>query len=340
MEQMYLQLNKKNTFGFALGLIVISTMFSCVKTPPPTHTTTPYTINIPKGFPAITYNPLNPMTQEGVALGRKLYYDPIISNDGRFCAQCNTQTYGFTNYNSNALVHANLAWSTNFLWKGEVSGTLEDQMEFEVSKFFFTDVSKLNANSEYKTLFKNAFNITTITQKDVAYGLAQFFRALISNNSKFDKFSRGETDLTPSELNGYILFTTEKGDCFHCHSLPLSTDNTFRNNGLDSVYNATNWGRFEVTHNPLDKGKFKVPTLRNIQLSAPYMHDGRYKTLAEVIEFYNSQVKISPTIDPIMTKAKKAYGLLLTDQEKKDLLNFLKTFTDTSFINNPAFSKP
>lgn len=342
MEKMYLQLNKKTSVGLILFLLILTTFFSCVKNQPPvvTNTTTPYEINVPKGFPVIVYNPNNPMTKEGVELGRKLYYDPIISNDGRTCSQCHFQANGFTTFTSNALVHANLAWSTNFLWKGEVSGTLEDQMVFEVTKFFETDVSKLNANSEYKQLFKKAFNINTITEKDVAFGLAQFFRALVSYNSKFDKFLRGEEDLSPSELNGFILFTTEKGDCFHCHSIPLTTDNAFRNIGLDSAYNSTNWGRYEVTHNPLDKGKFKVPTLRNIELSAPYMHDGRFATLAEVIEHYNSGVKISKTIDPIMTKAGKEYGLNLSAQEKKDLISFLKTLTDTSFINNKAFSKP
>ena len=341
MEKMFLQLNKMKSVGIFFGLVIISVFVSCVKNPPEIRfKTTPYEIKVPKGFPIITYNPLNPMTQEGVALGRKLYYDPIISNDGRFCGQCHFQSNGFTTFASNALIHTSLAWSTNFLWKGKVSGTLEDQMVFEVTKFFNTDVSKLNANEEYKGLFKKAFNITTITEKDVAFGLAQFFRGLVSYNSKFDQFSRGETDLSPSELNGYILFTTEKGDCFHCHSIPLTTDNAFRNIGLDSVYNSTNWGHYEVTHNPLDKGKFKVPTLRNIELSAPYMHDGRFATLAEVIDHYNSGVKISSTIDPIMTKPVKQNGLKLSLQEKKDLISFLKTLTDTLFINNKAFSKP
>ncbi len=342
MEKMYLLLNKKTASGLILSLFVLMGFFACNEKPPvdTNFKTTPYSINVPKNFPVITFNPENPMTEEGVALGRKLYYDPIISNDGRFCGQCHYQANGFTTFASNALVHTNLAWSTNFLWKGEVSGTLEDQMVFEVTQFFNTNVTKLNNNDEYKGLFKKAFNITNITQKDVAFGLAQFFRALVSYNSKFDKFSRGESDLTPSELNGYILFTTEKGDCFHCHSIPLMTDNAFRNIGLDSGYNTDNSGRYYVTKNPLDKGKFKVPTLRNIELSAPYMHDGRFATLAEVIEHYNSGVKISPTIDPIMTKAGKAYGLKLSVQEKKDLVSFLKTLTDTSFINNKAFSKP
>ncbi|NUM30760.1 MAG: c-type cytochrome [Bacteroidetes bacterium] len=330
----------KNIFFLISALSIF--ISSCKKDPiiNDKFKTTPYIIEVPKYFPIMNTNPLNPMTVEGFELGRKLYYDPILSNDGRSCASCHDQKYNFTTYASNALVHVNLAWNTNFLWNGHVTGTLEDIMMFEVGDFFNTDINKLNNSNDYKNLFKKAYNIDKITKTDVAYALAQFFRARVSYNSKFDKFIRGETDLSPSELNGYILFTTEKGDCFHCHTLPLTSDNQFRNIGLDSVFEAHNLGRYEVTHNPLDKGKFKVPTLRNIEVSAPYMHDGRFKTLAEVVEFYNSGVKVSSTIDPIMTKPGKEYGLKLTTKEKSDLISFLKTFTDTSFLNNKAFSKP
>lgn len=339
-----MSLHFNNRFGVYHAFLSIALLCACsceneIK-PPTSYQTTPYIIKPQKGFPNIEYNAENPMTIEGVSLGRKLYYDPILSNDGRSCSSCHNQSSGFSTYQSNSLVHANLAWSSNFLWKGDITGTLEDQMVFEVSQFFKSDVSKLNNDNAYTLLFKNAYNITTITQKDAAFALAQFFRALISNNSKFDKFMRGETDLSPSELNGYLLFTTEKGDCFHCHSIPLTTNNAFSNIGLDSVFTTNNSGRYDVTKNVMDIGKYKVPTLRNIELSAPYMHDGRFKTLAEVIEHYNSGVKLSPTIDPIMTKAGKQYGLNLSQQEKKDLVSFLKLLTDTSFVKNKAFSKP
>lgn len=330
---------KKNILIILISVFVLS---SCKEDPPIDEklTTTPYKIEVPEYFPKIILNPQNPMTVEGFELGRKLYYDPILSNDGRSCASCHDQKYSFTTYASNALVHVNLAWNTNFLWNGHVSGTMEDIMMFEVGDFFKTDISKINNSNEYRQLFKKAYNVSQISQKDIAYALAQFFRARVSYNSKFDKFLRGETDLTPSELNGYILYTTEKGDCFHCHTLPLTSDNQFRNIGLDSIYDSNNSGRYEVTHKSFDKGKFKVPTLRNIELSAPYMHDGRFQTLAQVIEFYNSGVKVSSTIDPIMTKSGKEYGLKLTSKEKSDLINFLKTFTDTTYLNNKVFSKP
>ena len=135
-----------------------------------------------------------------------------------------------------------------------------------------------------------------------------------------------------------MIFMTERGDCFHCHGNPLFTSNDFRNNGLDCTPQGANSGRYLVTGNANDIGKFSVPTLRNVELTAPYMHDGRYATLEEVVEFYNSGVCMtSPNIDPIMTKPAKEYGLNLWPWEKEDLVNFLKTLTDTTFINNPDY---
>ena len=141
-------------------------------------------------------------------------------------------------------------------------------------------------------------------------------------------------------MHGLDIFTTEKGDCFHCHSLGLFTDNKFRNNGIDSIYIGNDLGRYNVTTNTNDIGLFKTPTLRNIELTAPYMHDGRFQTLDQVIDHYNSGVKHSATLDPIMTKPSKIYGLGLTTIEKYDLIAFLKTLTDTTFIHNPLLQKP
>lgn len=339
---MFLPLKKSNSGITAVLCALLLTQVSCKKDPEITRSagTTPYLLEVPANFPAITFNPANPLTKVGVALGRKLYYDPILSNDGRACATCHDQKNSFTSFSSNALTHVNLAWSKNFLWNGKIHGTLEDAMDFEVGEFFRTDVARLNADPSYRNLFKQAFGVEEISRKEVSYALAQFFRILVSYNSKFDRFTNGAEDLTPSELNGYLIFNTEKGDCFHCHSLPLTTDNMFRNIGLDSVFNPGNQGRFEVTGNPADLGKFKVPSLRNIAFSAPYMHDGRFKTLQEVVEHYNAGVKNSATLDPIMTKPGKEHGLRLTSREKSDLISFLLTFTDTSFLNSKAFAKP
>jgi cytochrome c peroxidase len=159
---------------------------------------------------------------------------------------------------------------------------------------------------------------------------------LITSNSKWDKVLLGEATLTQEENNGRVLFYTEKADCFHCHGTILFTDNFYHNNGLDSL---PAQGREEITGDPDDRGRFKTPTLRNIELTAPYMYDARFTTLEEVIDFYSEQVKWSPTIDPLMKKVSQG-GVHLTPQEKLDLKAFLKTLTDTAFVNNPAFSNP
>ena len=188
----------------------------------------------------------------------------------------------------------------------------------------------LNNHPEYPQLFKNAFNIDYIDSNHVVMAIAQFERSLISTNSKFDQFLNGEVQLNSSELNGYAIFNSEKGDCFHCHGSQMFMDNLFHNNGLD-VEPFNDLGRGKITNDPNDYGKFKTPTLRNIEFSAPYMHDGRFATLEEVIEHYNSGGKYSSTVDPLMKKI--GIGLQLTNQEKEDLIAFLKTLSDTEFIS-------
>lgn len=332
----------------ALSLGILLSISSCKKektepTPIPTpenNNPSPYNLEIPSNFPKISIPADNPMTVEGVQLGRRLYYDAILSNNGLSCSSCHNQKYAFTLSSTASMSHTNLAWSTSFLWNGKISGVLEDIMKFEVEEFFHTDISKLNNHPDYPALFKKTFGTEQITSKEAAYALAQFVRTLISSNSKFDKFLRHETQLSPSELNGFTLFNTEKGDCFHCHSISLFADNNFHNIGLDSVFSGVNAGRYNVTGNLNDMGKFKTPTLRNVELTAPYMHDRRYQTLEEVVEHYNSGVLHSATLDPIMTKPGKEFGLQLSPQEKVDLIAFLKTLTDTAFVNNPNLKSP
>ncbi len=338
---------KSVKFFTAFTLIIIITFLSACKkkedaaiAEPAPLALTPYQLYSPPYFPKLIIPSDNPLTVEGIALGRKLYYDTIISNDNRACAQCHTAQYAFSNPAPNSLPHVNLAWNNKFLWRGAVEGQMEDIMASEVNSFFNTDVNKLNASLVYPALFKKVFNSNTITTKQAAYALAQFIRTLSSTNSKFDKYLRYEAMLTPSEMNGFVLYNTEKGDCFHCHSLGLFNDNAYHNNGIDSVFIGVNRGHYEVTVNSNDMGKFKTPTLRNVELTAPYMHDGRFATLEEVIEHYNSGVYHSPTLDPIFSKPNHLFGLQLTVQEKGDLVAFLKTLTDTSFTNNPAFAHP
>jgi len=265
-----------------------------------------------------------------------LYYDSIIDfGNDRACATCHVQENSFTSV-ENCLPHLNLAWNNAFLWNGKIEGTLEEIMLFEVEDFFQTDLTKLNTHSEYPELFFKAFGTNNITSKEVANALAQFERTKISSNSKWDRYLKGEVTLTQAEALGFEVFFTEKGDCFHCHSTILFTDHLFHNNGLDSI---PEQGRAEISGDQNDIGKFKSPTLRNIEFTAPYMHDGRYETLEDVMDFYSKGVIWSPTIDPLMKKVSQG-GVQLNDQDKVNLIAFLKTLSDTSYINNPTFSNP
>ncbi len=193
----------------------------------------------------------------------------------------------------------------------------------------------------YHRLFQEAFGTQAITIDRVSKAVAQFIRTLISFDSKFDKFMRGETQLTDSEMRGFVLFTTEKADCFHCHgspAQPLWTTNLYMNNAKDIDFTDKN-DRSAITKDSLDKGKYRVPTLRNIEFTAPYMHDGRYKTLDEVLDFYNSKLQRSPYVDPLMINVNHG-GMFLSKEELADLKAFLLTLSDTSFIKNPAYSNP
>lgn len=313
---------------------------------------TAYNLKIPPHFIYIPNPPIlndNPLTVEGVELGKKLYYENLLSKagpkNGLSCSSCHLQSKSFSLPNSMVLPHFNLAWSSQFLWEGKVSGSLEDVMLFEVRDFFQTDVSYLQEHNEYPKLFKKTFNEDQIDQKMVAYALAQFLRTLISGDSRVDRYMqkeiagidiKGGPFLNQSELNGYEIFISqERGDCNHCHGdffNPLWTDNVYRNNGLDVQPDS---GLAKHTLNVSDLGKFKTPSLRNLSLTAPYMHDGRYSTLEEVIDFYSEGVQAnSPNIDKQMFDrgSHKAY---FTAEEKKDLIAFLMALTDSSFIQNP-----
>ena len=314
---------------------------------------TPYFIMSPSGFPNISIPENNPMTVEGITLGKKLFHDPILSGDGtQSCASCHLQIAGFSDTNRfskgidglfgdrNASTIINAGWNTSNFWDGRAV-TLEDQAfdpvmnPIEMNNTWQNVENTLNANATYKYLFKKAFNIDDIDSTHVVMAIAQFERILISANSRYDKYLRQEVQLTPSELNGFVIFNTEKGDCFHCHSTDMFIDNLFHNNGLD-VEPFLDLGLAKVTGVASDNGKFKTPTLRNIEFSAPYMHNGRFSTLEQVVDHYNSGGHYSSTIDPLMKKV--GIGLQLSNQEKIDLVAFLKTLSDPDFITNPDFT--
>jgi len=309
---------------------------------------TAYNLIIPFGFPNMNIPTNNPITIEGVYLGEKLFNDPILSADNtQSCASCHNQSSAFSqqsqfsigidgiagNRNASALI--NIGWNNSFNWDGSAL-TLEEQAfepirnPIEMHNTWLNVENKLNQDSIYKDLFKKAFNIDHIDSNHVVMAIAQFERTLISANSKYDKYLRQEILLSPEEINGYIIFNTEKGDCFHCHGTNLFMDNQFHNNGID-FEPFLDLGLGGVTNNISDYGKFRTPTLRNIEHTAPYMHDGRFTTLEEVVEHYNSGGKYSSTVDPLMKNI--GIGLQLTEQEKENLIAFLKTLSDEDFIS-------
>lgn len=197
-------------------------------------------------------------------------------------------------------------------------------------------VLRLKNHSEYPFLFELAFGTMNFDSTHVADALVQFEMTLISGNSKFDRWKRGEAQLTEQEEFGYYIFATEIGDCFHCHSdNSLFTDNLFHNNGVDAEQELEP-GKFEVTGIADDFGRFKTPTLRNLVYTAPYMHDGRYNTLDQVIDFYSDSVQVNSTTDILMKKAHQG-GVRLVSEQKAALKAFLLTLTDSSILSNPDF---
>ena len=312
------------------------------------YQTTPYNLIIPDGFPDMFIPTDNPMTVEGVALGELLFHDPILSaNNTQSCASCHISSNAFSDPNQfsigidglsgirNASTLTNVGWNNFLNWDGSAM-TLEEQAfepirnHLEMNNTWSNVENDLNNDSTYLDLFRRAFNISYIDSNSVVKALAQYERTLISANSRYDKYIRQQLQLSPSELNGYVIFNSEKGDCFHCHGTNLFMNNDFNNNGLD-IEPFLDLGLANITGNENDKGKFKTPTLRNIEYSAPYMHDGRFSSLEEVVEHYNNGGNYSTTIDPLMKNI--GIGLQLTNEEKNDLIAFLKTLSDDDFLN-------
>ena len=354
-----------------MAIFSISFMVSCSSNDPePTepaeeYIPTPKPLNVPSILAQLLPPPYipadNPQTVEGVALGRKLFYDPILSGDGtQACASCHKPANSFTDDerfsigidglegNRNSMPLYNMAWNTNekFFWDGrarsiELQAIAPVENPIEMHNTWPNAIASLQSDAAYPELFRKAFGTTIITKELATKAIAQFERTLISANSPFDRYLMGENSLTAQEINGFAIFMDEsRGDCFHCHgneNSPLWTDNIFHNNGLDAII--TDRGLGNVTGDPNDDGKFKSPSLRNLAFTAPYMHDGRFETLDEVINHYSEGLVYSPTIDPLM-KAISRGGVHLTEPDKADLKAFLLSLSDPSFINNPDFQDP
>lgn len=330
---------------------------------------TPYELDIPSHFPVMIIPDDNPMTKEGVELGRRLFYEVRLSGDNTIsCASCHAPQNAFSDSRQfskgitgqdgtrNSMALINLGWQQFFFWDGRAK-TLEDQIlepvpnPIEMHLQWKDAVTRIKDDPTYQQSFLKAFGAKEIDSTQVAKAIAQFLRTMISGSSKFDVMYKYENNIpfgpgdqaiyqtvTPEEWAGYDLFKSLNGaDCFHCHNGPLMQVQKFSNNGLDAVF--TDLGRGGITGNPADMGKFKVPTLRNIAFSAPYMHDGRFATLDDVIEHYSSGIQQSTTIDPLIEFAFQG-GVQLDDFERDILKQFLMTMTDYEFINNPQFQDP
>jgi len=351
--------------------ILVLLAASCRHTEEPT----PLEITIPYGFPTRLNIPDdNPMTVEGVALGKCLFEDGHLSgyigtnpDSLMSCADCHRREHNYdigidnprfpdgrphgrtgVYTHHNAMPLCNLVFNQEgYLWNGAVhvsngpgARNIEDIVkaailaEDEIGSTEARTLAVLRQDGRYPEMFKKAFGSEEITMERIQKAIAQYVRSLVSGNSKFDRYLQGLEQLTPQELHGYILFTTEEGaDCFHCHGSggsPLFTTNLFYNNGLDAVYTDPS-DHSSVTGSIWDLGSYRAPSLRNIAVSAPYMHDGRYLTLGEVLTFYNEGLQYSPYVSPLMHKLDEG-GRHLTPNDIADLEAFLLTLTDEEFL--------
>ena len=292
----------------------------------------------------------NRLSEQGFELGRKLFYDGRLSRDGNFpCASCHQQfaafaniehdySHGFNNTftNRNAPALFNIAWMTVLHWDGsinhiEVQPLAPMTAPNEMAENIDSVLHKLRKDKDYPNMFKAAFGSNEINSQRMLKALAQFVGSIISSNSKYDKVKKGEATFTPNEQNGYDLF---RAKCAGCHKEPLFTDNSFRNNGMPLNIYTNDIGRMKITGERNDSLKFKVPSLRNVGLTYPYMHDGRFTTLGQVLEHYSTGIQNNqPNLDSLLSKRHP-----LTSREKSNLIFFLYTLTDTSLVKDPRFA--
>lgn len=331
-----------------------------------TQDTTPYDLDI-RAFPAPDIAPDNPLTVQGVKLGRMLFYEKMLSGDGTMsCASCHRQEDAFSDTarlsigirgkegKRQAMAVFNMAWNSNeFFWDGRAhlvrdQSLLPIQDELEMDETLENAIAKLSASEMYRDQFVQAFGSEEVTADKMSLAMEQFMNSIVSNRSKYDRVLAGDAQFTPSERRGRDLYFTEYNqffpdssgaDCAHCHGGFNFENDRYMNNGLDEDADFTDLGRYVVTEVDRHKAAFKVPSLRNIELTPPYMHDGRFETLEEVVEHYNSGLKPSSTIDPALEMTRST-GLFLDEQDKADLVAFLKTLTDRELQTDERWSDP
>ncbi len=337
----------RNVFLF-LGLILTA---ACGRNSDPALPNSYKGFEKPINFPPVVYsNPKNGVSEAGFELGKTIFYDPSLSRNGKVsCGSCHAQVHGFADHNTpvsfgvdgkmgkrNSPPLFNLAWHPSFMWDGgvnnlEIMPVAPFTDSLEMDETMANVVLKLQHNSKYPSLFQAAFGDTSITDQRLLFALAQFMKMLVSADAKYDQVQNKKATFSTSEQNGFNIFQT---NCIACHQPPLFTDFSFANNGNGTF--SSDLGRERITLDPTDKGKFKVPSLRNVSLTYPYMHNGNIRTLDQVLDHYtNLDTTMHQNLDTRLRKP-----IVLNDDEKADLKAFLQTLTDYTFISNHQFSEP
>ncbi len=342
---------RKIISGFILSTIVL--VQACKPDPDmDVKAEVPLSFNVPQGWPTpiYTYNN-NPLSKAGFELGRKLFYDSRLSKDNTIsCGSCHQQFSGFAqidhpvSHGINDLVGTrnspplfNLNWHTSFMWDGGINHIENQpiapiQNPIEMDETMANVVIKLQSDATYRSMFKAAFGDETVNSQRIAKAFTQFMGMIVSSNAKYDKYKRGEagTVFTQQEQDGYNVY---KQNCASCHTEPLFTDFSYRNNGLPPT-SVNDSGRAHITLSAADVYKFKMPSLRNLKYTWPYMHDGRFNTIDQVLNHYTTGILQSPTLDN-----KLSTGIALTDKQKEDLKAFLNTLNDEEFVANTMFQE-
>jgi cytochrome c peroxidase len=342
----------KYIFLFSIYFII-----SCSSDNPEEYQNLPINYQVPSNFPPLAYNmATNPLTEKGFELGKKIFYDGRLSSDGAVsCGFCHIQENAFTHHGHtfshgvgdgvgtrNTPAIQNMAYQNQFFWDGaanhiELLSMNPIGAEVEMNGNIIDIIKMMKNDAEYVKLYNQAFPNKEINSEFMLKALGQFMTMLTSSNSRFDKYRRNEKGgtLSTEEKSGYKVFQQK---CASCHATDLFTDNSFRNNGLPVDPSIKDLGRFNVTEQENDKYKFKVPSLRNVEKTAPYMHDGRFYTLEAVLNHYSSSVANTQNLDSTLKNDGKL-GIPLSTIEKSQLIAFLKTLTDNEFLTNPKFAE-
>ncbi|OYX23479.1 MAG: cytochrome-c peroxidase [Flavobacteriales bacterium 32-35-8] len=331
---------------------------SCSKDDSAVYVPKPLHFEAPSNFPDIAYNlDNNPLTEAGFELGKKLFYDGKLSaNNAIPCAFCHEQAFAFTHHGHtlshgvnggiglrNAQPIQNLAFQKDFMWDGAASHLdlqpiIPLTSELEMGETLSNVIEKLKADSYYQKQFGLAFEDGDINASNMLKALSQFMVMMVSSNSKYDKYVRQEENVSLSQIEWDGL-NTFQNKCATCHATDLFSDQSYRNNGLSINPRLNDTGRFKILENSEDLYKFKVPSLRNIEFTFPYMHDGRFETLEAVLDFYDAGMTDNGNVDISLKRDDGSFGISLSTYEKESVIAFLKTLTDNEFLNDKRFSE-